>query len=158
MDSEQQDSGCLPLRLVTPPKPWTEAEDEQLKDLIFHQVNRKEIAKILKRGTASIGRRALRLGLCRTRAEAVRAQNTKVALTMAPVKHKINVPLPPIETPRPSPENCTLMELDSSKCHWPCNMLSTPTIFFCGKPTHINRPYCLEHCERSYVGFRSVAL
>lgn len=67
--------------------------------------------------------------------------------------------LPP-PTPEPEPEsieqlsllNCTLFELRSVSCRWPTGVNERGEHLFCGVVKPVERSYCPEHHQRSYVG------
>ncbi|WP_423787478.1 GcrA family cell cycle regulator, partial [Klebsiella pneumoniae] len=41
--------------------------------------------------------------------------------------------------------------LGSGRCCWPIGEPGTRTFRFCDDPNEAGRPYCPDHCERSYV-------
>jgi GcrA cell cycle regulator len=58
--------------------------------------------------------------------------------------------LEPIENIIPIGQRCTLLELDSEKCHWPIGDPGQPDFFFCGGKTGAGTPYCGYHARVAY--------
>ena len=56
----------------------------------------------------------------------------------------------PIENIIPIGQRCTLLELDSEKCHWPIGDPGQPDFFFCGGKTASSTPYCGYHGRVAY--------
>ena len=50
----------------------------------------------------------------------------------------------------PIGQRCTLLELDSEKCHWPIGDPGQPDFFFCGGKTPNGNPYCGYHARIAY--------
>ena len=50
----------------------------------------------------------------------------------------------------PLGQRCTLLELDSEKCHWPIGDPGQPDFFFCGGKTGTKVPYCGYHSRIAY--------
>ena len=55
-----------------------------------------------------------------------------------------------IENIIPIGQRCTLLELDSEKCHWPIGDPGQPDSFFCGGKTAASTPYCGYHGRVAY--------
>ena len=55
-----------------------------------------------------------------------------------------------IENIIPIGQRCTLLELDSEKCHWPIGDPGQPDFFFCGGKTSAGTPYCGYHGRVAY--------
>jgi GcrA cell cycle regulator len=50
----------------------------------------------------------------------------------------------------PIGQRCTLLELDSEKCHWPIGDPGEPEFHFCGRKTCGQLPYCEHHARMAY--------
>ena len=44
----------------------------------------------------------------------------------------------------------SLLVPNMSGCKWPIGHPGDPDFYFCGKPVHPGKPYCLEHCAVAY--------
>jgi GcrA cell cycle regulator len=55
-----------------------------------------------------------------------------------------------IENIIPIGQRCTLLELDTEKCHWPIGDPGQPDFFFCGGKTNAGTPYCGYHGRVAY--------
>jgi len=70
---------------------------------------------------------------------------------LAPMYEEAVEPEPElIENIIPIGQRCTLLELDSEKCHWPIGDPGQPDFFFCGGKTNSGTPYCGYHGRVAY--------
>lgn len=149
---------------------WTDDRVELLKKLWADGLSASQIAGELGGVTrnAVIGK-VHRLGLS-GRAKAPSSSVPRQRKPRAPSMYRAPRPMMRGNTalampaydydPEPEPElleniipigqRCTLLELDSEKCHWPIGDPGQPDFFFCGGKTPGGDPYCGYHARIAY--------
>ena len=105
---------------------WTKTKVEKLTKLWEKGVSARDIASKLGEisRNAVIGK-ANRLGLSKKKKAAITFKSKKVV--------DISVLVP-----------------NMSGCKWPIGHPGDADFYFCGKPVHPGKPYCLEHCAVAY--------
>jgi len=148
--------------------PWSEYEDQQLRQMTVDGMNRREMSEKLKRSTAAIARRCKKLGLTRGKGNHALVQATMKALKFkntgpnGDLKPKGEPDLSAIApsmlaiinkpAPKRNQHNCDIMELTRTKCRWPYGDPQKPGFFFCGAPVEGVKSYCTKHCNQAYYG------
>ena len=170
MDSEPLGLDYSMITTVSVSKiPWSEYEDQQLRQMTVDGLNRREMSDKLHRSTAAIARRCFKLGLTRARGNHGLVQAAIAALEFKRVgpncdtvldkgheqlEPQVTSMLAIINAPAPKRDkySCGIMELTRTKCHWPCGDPQKPNFFYCGAPIEHTKPYCTKHCNKAYYG------
>lgn len=61
-------------------------------------------------------------------------------------------PTPTADLDIPIMQQCSVLQLDETKCRWPIGEPGTPDFFFCGSAPLEGTPYCRHHAARAYQG------
>lgn len=161
-----------PNRAHLPPSPWTDEKIAQLKKMYADGVSSTGIGAVLGFSRGAISGKIDRLGITgRARAVALRASKVrgdkdrsatmriKTLKVRGPsnggavvVESLVREPDPEIaefSTAIPLGQRCTLLELDSEKCHFPIGEVGAPDFFFCGGKTD-GAVYCRYHARVCY--------
>lgn len=129
---------------------WTDERIAQLRDLWAEGLTAAECAVEIGGITrnAVVGK-VFRLKL-EPRQERVNPKKRHAKRKARKPAVKIEPPPPPDPTPPTSATRVSLMELRPNTCRWPTGDVGSEDFFFCGAPTHADKPYCGYHCRLAY--------
>lgn len=67
--------------------------------------------------------------------------------------HRVGLPRrdSPIKLEPPKPHRITLHNIDPNGCRWPFGHVGEDGFHLCGEPQAFGKPYCGDHCKRSYT-------
>ena len=132
---------------------WT---DEELRELValWPKSTAAQIAYRLRRPRAAVCgkvQRLLREGLLEGK-NAKHPDPQKRRTRARPPRTRIMLPPPQVDD-SPTMQPCSILELDTTRCHWPLGPIDEVATEFCGEPPAPGHRYCPHHLRMARYSF-----